>query len=99
MIEIDEAVYAQLQKDANDNKSILRLVRVGCIFIFLLIILIMYASRIIDISLENYRASVECRVAIIQAENNVRVREIESAGMTNEEYIKWLEVRATKDKQ
>lgn len=93
MVEIDENTYKKIQKDASDNRSILRLVRLGLLFVFLIIILFIYGTKFIDISLMKYRTFVECQSQIIQAENNVRIREIESTGMTTEEYLKWLEVR------
>lgn len=93
MIEVDEEVYAKLEKDANDNKSLVKMMRYALIFISFIIILAIYGIKIINISLTNYRTNAECQAAIMLAENNVRVREIESSGMTTEEYLKWLEIK------
>ena len=97
MVEVEDNIYEKLKKDANDNRAILRIARTICIFLFIVILLFIYGTRLIDISLEKYRAAVKQEIAIEEANNNVRIREIESSGMTTEEYLKWLEIRTTKN--
>ena len=97
MIEVEDNIYEKLKKDANDNRAVLRIARTICIFLFIVILLFVYGTRLIDISLEKYRASVKQEIAIEEAHNNVRIREIESSGMTTEEYLKWLEIRNAKN--
>ncbi len=92
MIEVEEETYKQLLKDASDNRSLIRMVKYGLIFAFFMIVLLIYGIKIIDISLIKMRTSAECQAAILKAENNVRVRELESAGMTTNEYLKWLKI-------
>lgn len=99
MVEIEDEVYTQLQKDANDNKSVLRLAKIVFMFIFSIVVLIAYGTKLIDISLESYKASVERQIAIEEAHTNVAIREIESAGMTTEEYLKWLEIQTIKKEE
>lgn len=91
MVEIEEEVLEKLKKDAADNNSIVKLAKIIALFILGVIIVFIYGTRLIDISLEQYRANVECQIAITKAENNVRIREIESAGMSTEDYLRWLE--------
>lgn len=92
MVEVEEEVLEKLKKDADDNNAIVKLVKIIALFVIGVIIVFIYGTRLIDISLEQYRANVECQIAITKAENNVRIREIESAGMSPEDYLRWLEV-------
>lgn len=97
MIEIEDDAYEKLKKDANDNKAVLRLARTVCIFLFAIVLLFVYGTKFIDISIEKYRASVNQEIAIEEAHSNVQIREIESTGLTTEEYLKWLEIRSIKN--
>ena len=97
MVEVEDNIYEKLKKDANDNRAILRIARTICIFLFIVILLFIYGTRLIDISIEKYRAAVKQEIAVEEAHNNVRIREIESSGMATEEYLKWLEIRTTKN--
>ena len=92
MVEVEEEVLEKLKKDANDNNAIVRLAKIIALLVLGVIIVFIYGTRLIDISLEQYRASVECQIEITKAENNVHIREIESAGISTEDYLRWLEV-------
>ena len=92
MVEVEDEVYEQLVKNANDNTSLIRLVKIVAILIIAVLIVFIYGTKLIDISLMYYRTNVQCNAAVLEAENRVKIREIESSGMTTEEYLKWLEI-------
>ena len=93
MTTLDDEVYSKLLKDANDNKQLVKIAWAVVTLIIFLVLFIFWGKPMIDISIQQKRVEVECEIAIVQAENAVRVREIESAGMKTEDYLKWLEIR------
>lgn len=93
MVEVEETVYEKLLKDANDNRAVLRIARIIAVSIVCLAFLFIFVSKYVDISLETYRAEVRNSVAIMDAKTTVQIREIESEGMTTEQYLKWLAVK------
>ena len=93
MTTLDDEVYNKLLKDANDNKQLVKIVRAAVILAIFIILFIFWGKPMIDFSIQQKRVEIECEIAIMQANNAVQVREIESAGMKMEDYLKWLEIR------
>ena len=93
MVELNDEVYAKLTKDANDNKQLVRIARIVAIVVIFLLFFFTWGKSMIDLDIQRRRIDLECQEAIVKAENNVRVREIESSGMKIEDYLKWLEIR------
>ena len=93
MVELNDEVYAKLTKDANDNKQLVRIARIAAIVVIFLLFFFTWGKSMIDLDIQRRRIDLECQEAIIRAENNVKVREIESSGMKIEDYLKWLEIR------
>ena len=93
MVELNDEVYAKLTKDANDNKQLVRIARITAIVIIFLLFFFTWGKSMIDLDIQRRRIDLECQEAIVRAENNVRVKEIESSGMKIEDYLKWLEIR------
>lgn len=82
MIEISEAEYKSLKKNADDNRQIRNIVLIVLIFLSLGFITAFWINPLIQNELEKSRA-----------ETNKQVRLIEQGDLTDEEYFKWLEVR------
>lgn len=93
MIEINEADYKKLIKDANDNRSIIKVIITIIIGIVLVFSVVSFSGTFANIIFKQYEANVQMQIALDEAENDVRIRKIESEGLTTEEYLKWLEVR------
>ena len=93
MTTLDDEVYNKLLKDANDNKQLVKIARAVVALIIFIVLFIFWGKPMIDLSTQQKRVEVECEIAIVQAENAVRVREIESVGMKTEDYLRWLEIR------
>ena len=93
MVELNDEVYAKLTKDANDNKQLVRIARIAAIVVIFLLFFFTWGKSMIDLDIQRRRIDLECHEAIVRAENNVRVRDIESSGMKIEDYLKWLEIR------
>lgn len=93
MIEINEEDYKKLIKDANDNRSIIKGLIIIIIGIVLIISTVNFSGKLASIIFQQYEANVQMQIALDEAENDVRIRKIESEGLTTEEYLKWLEVR------
>ena len=92
MKELTDTDYAKLVKDADDNRSIIFIVR--CIM-FLVVALVLYftiGQRVVNTWFESYNEQVKCEIAVMRARNDVLIREIQSEGMTTEEYLKWYEI-------
>lgn len=93
MIEINEADYKKLIKDANDNRSIFKIIILIIVGIILTFSIVSFSGTFANIIFKQYEANVQMQIALDEAENDVRIRKIESEGLTTEEYLKWLEVR------
>lgn len=91
MVTIDEKEYNRLKKDADDNRQITKLVIIVLSIILAIICYLGFGNRFVDISIEKYRASTLQEIAISNAENQVRIREIERGNLSFEDYIRWLE--------
>lgn len=92
MIQIEDADFAKLKKDANDNRQI-RLIAQW--IIGLIIFLVLYATagqQLLNIQIQKAQAAADREIAVLQAQNTVRIREIESEGLTTEEYLKWYRI-------
>lgn len=93
MVELSDEVYEKLKKDADDNKSLLSIVRTVCGLIFAVLVMITIVIPAYGIWLEARKTEVAMASARIEAINNRGIMEVEKNGLTNEEYFKWLEVR------
>ena len=93
MIEIDDEVLVKLKKDADDNKQIVKIIRMIIAAVFVLIFYFSFGLNWMNLQLEKQRSEIQNQIAITQAHNNVMIKQIESEGLSMEEYFKWLEVR------
>jgi len=93
MVQLDDTAYTKLKKDADDNNQLLRLIRMGLIFLAFVIVFVTWGTKYLDVQIQAREAQIRSEAIVIEAQANKRAREIESAGLTNEEYFKWLEVR------
>ena len=92
MKELSETDYAQLIKDADDNRSIMFIVRCIMALVIALVLYFTIGQRIVNTWLESYNERAKCEIAVMRARNDVLIREIQSEGMTTEEYLKWYEI-------
>lgn len=91
MVQLNDNDYAKLKKDADDNRQLIILLRILAVFVTFIIIFFAWGKNILDLDIEYRRFEAQTQMQISQAETNVKVREIESEGMTFENYILWLE--------
>lgn len=93
MIEVSVEEYEKLVKEADDNASIIRITRIVIIGIICLVVIFTMLKPAFDVWLEEQKFENQLTNAKIEAANNKQVMDIESEGLSNEEYFKWLEVR------
>ena len=92
MKELTDTDYAKLVKDADDNQSIIFIVRCIMVLVVVLVLYFTIGQRIANTWFESYNEQVKCEIAVMRARNDVLIREIQSEGMTTEEYLKWYEI-------
>lgn len=92
-IQLEEDDYRKIIKDANDNRSLVRIARWITVAIVFLFIFFSFGCNAIQISLTKYRTKVDAENALVEARTNVQIRQIESEGLSTEEYFEWLRVR------
>ena len=93
MVQMEDEVYEKLKKNADDNLQVKKIIRLIISVIVLLVLYFGVISKIIDVQIKKYDAQIQQEVAVIQAETNVKVREIESSGMSMDDYIRWLDIQ------
>lgn len=93
MVHIEEEAYNKMKKDADDNRQIIRIVRYAAFLIVFLFIFFSWGCRLLDLDIQRRQSELQCQMAIEQAKNNVEIREIESDGMSFDDYIQWLNAR------
>lgn len=93
MVQMEDEVYEKLKKNADDNLQVKKIIRLIVSVIVLLVLYFGVISKIIDVQIKKYDAQIQQEVAVIQAETNVKVREIESSGMSMDDYIRWLDIQ------
>ena len=92
MKELRETEIAKLVKDAADNRIIMFIGRCIMALVIALVLYFTIGQRIINTWFESYNEQVKCEIAVMRARNDVLIREIQSEGMTIEEYLKWYEI-------
>jgi len=95
--QIDSEELMELRKNANDNKQIVKLSKVITFGIIFLVIYFTWIVNLCNVLTKRFEADILAQTTITQAQANVQAREIESDGLTNEEYFEWLKVRNTTD--
>ena len=93
MVQLEDDAFAKLQKDANDNKQILKIIRLAILLGICFLLFITWGQKIIDLDIQRRTYELSINTQITQAETNRKIFEIESEGLTHEEYFKWLAVR------
>lgn len=93
LIQLDDAVYAKLKKDADDNRQIIGIMRVVLLTIVLLIAFFCWGRPMLDLDIQKRQANTQREIALIEAETNTEIREIESKGLSFDDYICWLNAR------
>ena len=92
-VDIDSAELAKLKVDADDNKQVVRIVRIIVIGLIFMLLYFTWGHNILNTYTKKLEADIYAEATITQAYANARARSIESEGLTNEEYFKWVEVR------
>lgn len=92
MVQLDDENYAKLKKDADDNRSIKTIAKWVVGLVIFLVLYFTAGTRFINIQIARSQAAMERESEILQAQVAVRVREIESQGMTMDEYLKWYSI-------
>ena len=93
MVQIEDELYNKLKNDADDNKTIVRIIRVIVCFIIFCILFFNWGGKLIDLDIQRRNAELQNQIALEQAETNKHVMSIESEGLTTNEYFEWLRVR------
>lgn len=99
MIQMEDEVYEKLKKNADDNRQVKNIVRLVLIVVCLLVLYFGVVSKFVDIQMKKYEAEVQREVAIAQAETNVKIRQIESSGMSMNDYIQWYSIQKKYEKE
>lgn len=97
MIQLDNETYEKLKKDADDNRQIRSIVQWVIGLIIFAILYFTAGQHFINIQIQKSQAAAERELAVLQAQTAVRVREIESEGMTVEEYLNWYSIYQLKE--
>lgn len=92
MIQLEDEQYQKLVKDADDNRQIVKIARSCLAVILFALIYFTCLLPLIKIGIDQNRANMEQRIAVINA-GNIQ-REIESSGLSTEDYFRWLEIQA-----
>lgn len=95
MVQLEDADFAKLKKDADDNKQVVAIVRWIAFIIAFLFIFFCWGKPLLELDIQRRQVEIQCQMAIVKAKNNVEVREIESKGMELDDYIRWLNARET----
>lgn len=92
MVQLDEELYNKIKKDADDNRQIRSIIRWIIGLIIFLVLYFTAGQHLLNIQVQKAQAAADREMAILQAQINVRIREIESEGLTTEEYLKWYKI-------
>lgn len=93
MVHIEEDAFNKMKKDADDNRQIIRIVRYAVLLIVFLFIFFSWGCQMVNLDIQRRQSELQCQMAIERAENNVEIKEIESDGMSFDDYIRWLNAR------
>ena len=93
MVEISEAEFKQLKKDADDNNQLKSIIRFIVLVITAAILYITLILPFINDYIYKQEEYSKHQIAIDNARTSVEIREIEKGSMSMDEYIKWLSVR------
>ncbi len=93
MVELDDKVWEKIHKDADDNRQIRIIINILIAVLITITLYFTVGTRIINLHMQRKQAELQCEIDIMNARNAVKIREIESEGMTIEEYLKWCEIR------
>ncbi len=93
MVQLDESEYDQLKHDADDNNAIKVIAKVAFCGVITIILIFAIIVPVFNLWLSMQKTNLEIESQKVQAMVNLEIKEIESKGMTNEEYFRWLEVR------
>ena len=81
-VEIQDDEYKKLVKNANDNQAIMSIFRWFVLIALFIFVMAAYGGH-----------ALEMKKQIDRAHISVEVREIESAGLTTDEYLDWLAIK------
>ena len=93
MVQIEDDIYTKLKKDADDNNQIKNIVRIIAGVLIFLVLFFSWGKPVIDLDIQRRAYELQTEMSLAQAHTNKQIMEIESEGMTKQEYFKWLEVR------
>ncbi len=92
MKEVPDKQYEQLVHDADDNRMVFKIALIGFCVVLFIVLYFSIGARFVDVWFESYNESIKREIATMKAKNDVLIREIQSEGMTMEEYLKWYEI-------
>lgn len=92
MVQINDAEYQKLKKDADDNRSILFIVKCIAGLVLTMLLYFTVGQPIINSWINSYQESIRCDIETMKARNSVLIREIQSKGLTTEEYLEWYKI-------
>ena len=93
LVQLEDADYQRLKSDADDNRQFMSLIRMVILFIVFSFFFFCWGKPLIDLDIQRRQLEQQQQMNIVEAENNVRIREIESEGMDFDDYIHWLYAR------
>ena len=96
MVQIEDDIYTKLKKDADDNKQIIRIIRIAILFLMFVILYFTVGIDFIKLGIQQQAYQVEYQHALDSAKTNVDVLNIERDNMSMDDYIKWLNARNLK---
>ena len=92
MVQLDEELYNKIKKDADDNRQIRSIIQWIIGLIIFLVLYFTAGQHLLNIQIQKAQAGADREIAVLKAQNTVRIREIESEGLTTEEYLQWYRV-------
>lgn len=93
MVQLDEIEYDQLKHDANDNNAMRGIAKIVMVCAIVIVLIYTIVLPIFNLWLDTQKTNLDIQSQKLQAMVNLEIKGIESKGMTNEEYFRWLEVR------
>lgn len=98
MVQLEDENYQKLKKDADDNLAVRSVVRWIAIIIIFCVLYFTSGVKLVNSFIGKMQTSIECDIAIMQAENAAYVRRVEQGDLSMEEYLDWYKIYAQTQK-
>jgi uncharacterized membrane protein len=93
MVELSEAAYKRLKKDADDNRQVMKIVAIVTILFVIIFLYVIVGKPALKLMLQKSENDTRNEIVLEKARRNVEAMKIEKGDMTMEEYLRWLECR------